>query len=185
MPGQASVSHRKARAWWLPALVLLMLLSGCATTREVGFVDPAHARARYGSFLAYAAFRDLGIEASYERALCRSLHAAHQTCTTLLRAAPPTREQTGASRHAAARASGAAASIVVALVDVDSRARRALSDGGPSYRVSVIDNAAQAVVARFAVHTPASAGRSTPRLAQALARAVTRGLRENHLLMPH
>lgn len=164
------------------ALALGLLLTACAGVRVSSFVDPAGHSRPYDGFLAYAAFSDLGIEAAYEQALCKRLHDAGHACTTLLKVAPPTREHTGASRHAAARDSGAQAVIIIELVDDDSSARQRLTEGGPGYRISLIDNASQTVVMRLAAQAPA--GRRALRTrAAALAEAIVATLKDRALLL--
>lgn len=172
-----------ARRWreCLIAAVAVCLVAGCATPRVQRFADPAHADARYDGFLAYAAFSDLGLEATYERALCRRLLAAGHACTTLLAAAPPTRQQDGASRHAASRRSGAQAVVLIELADRANAARQALAGGRAAYEVSVIDNARQTVVTKMAVAAPR--GRREPeQRAAALAKAIVEALADESLL---
>ncbi|WP_123631827.1 hypothetical protein [Salinisphaera orenii] len=97
-------------------------------------VDPAHADTRYDGFIVYAAFDDVGLRMRYERALCARLIAAGHACTTMIAAAPPTREQDAASRHAASRNSGAQATLLIEFAEVTGDARRLLAGGAPATR---------------------------------------------------
>lgn len=169
------------------ALLGLALLAACASgpRPEAGFgidavVDPAHADTRYDGFIVYAAFDDPGLRMRYERALCARLNAAGHACTTMIAAAPPTREQNAASRHAATRNSGAQATLLVELADSTGAARRQLAGGRPGYEIRVIDNGAQSVAQLITV-----AGRGDGSVSQrssALAAAVVAGLRSGSLL---
>jgi len=150
----------------------VVALAGCASSPEIAsYLDPIAADHRYDGFLAYAAFTDLGLEARYENALCERLMSAGHACTTMLAAAPPTRDQDAASRHAATRASGAQATIVIELASPDSISRRLLADCAPGFEISVIDNANQQVVARVAIEITREAV-DARRLAAAISRAL-------------
>ncbi|MBS61866.1 MAG: hypothetical protein CMN27_02815 [Salinisphaera sp.] len=157
-------------------------LAGCAGAPGYRFVDPAHQAQRYDGFLAYGAFADLAIEAAFEQALCDRLFAAGHACTPMLAAAPPTREQNAASRHAASRTSGAQATIVIELADMDTVSRRVIGQGRAAYNVRVIDNAAQQVSARFVFDSPDGARRSVAKQADALARRIVAALEAESLL---
>ena len=157
-----------------------MLLSACAGSRIEAVVDPAHADTRYDGFIVYAAFDDVGLRMRYERALCARLIAAGHACTTMIAAAPPTREQDAASRHAASRNSGAQATLLIELAEGTGDARRLLAGGRPGYEIRVIDNSAQTVAQLISV-----AGRRDGSLSQRaaeLADAVVAGLRSGSLL---
>jgi len=170
----------------LRALVVLLpviALAGCAAAPAVdSFVDPAAAGQRYDGFLAYAAFSDLGVEANYEKALCLELRARGHACTTMLSAAPPTREQDAASRHAATRASGAQATIVIELADMESLSRRVIANARPAYDVSLVDNEQQQVVARFFLESPSSVRASVRSQSESLAQTIATAMARSSLL---
>ena len=160
-----------------------VLLGGCSAAPVYDFVDPAHRDARYDGFLAYAAFEDLALRAAFERALCARLYDAGHACETMLAAAPPTREQDAASRHAASRRSGAQATLLINLADTRSPERAALAQARPAYEISVLDNQQQTVVARFAMEaSDARHGGSVPDRANRLARRLVAALERESLL---
>ena len=163
------------------ALVCLML-AGCASAPGYRFVDPGYEDTRYDGFIAYAAFTDLAIEAAFEHALCKRLYAAGHACTTMLDVAPPTREQDGASRHAASRANGAQASIVIELADMDSVSRRVIGHARPAYNVRVVDNADQRVAVQLAIESPAGTRGTVSQQADVLARQIVAALDQAALL---
>ncbi|MES1949610.1 hypothetical protein S4A8_02085 [Salinisphaera sp. S4-8] len=162
--------------------LVCLMLAGCASTPAYRFVDPGYDDTRYDGFIAYAAFTDLAIEAAFEQALCKRLLAAGHACTPMLDAAPPTREQDGASRHAASRASGAQASIVIELADMDSVSRRVIGQARPAYNVRVVDNADQRVAVQLAIESPAGARAAVSQQADALARQIVAALDQAALL---
>ncbi|WP_293623883.1 hypothetical protein [Salinisphaera sp.] len=173
---------RRFAAVAILGLSMALGLAGCAGAPGYRFVDPAHQAQRYDGFLAYGAFADLAIEAAFEQALCDRLFAAGHACTPMLAAAPPTREQNAASRHAASRTSGAQATIVIELADMDTVSRRVIGQGRAAYNVRVIDNAAQQVSARFVFDSPDGARRSVAKQADALARRIVAALEAESLL---
>ncbi|MES1928419.1 hypothetical protein SADO_04150 [Salinisphaera dokdonensis CL-ES53] len=158
------------------------MLAGCASTPVYDFVDPAHRDARYDGFLAYAAFEDLALRAAFEDAVCTRLFKAGHACETMLSAAPPTREQDAASRHAASRRSGAQATLLINVADTQSPERASLAHGQPAYEISLLDNARQEVVARFATESQAKRGMSTRKQADRLARRLVGALERESLL---
>ncbi|GAB3675393.1 hypothetical protein [Salinisphaera aquimarina] len=159
------------------------LLPGCATApASYDFVDPAYDEIRYDGFMAYAAFADRAIEAAFEQALCKRLNSAGHACTTMLREAPPTREQDAASRHRASRASGAQATIVIEIADPQSVSRQIIAGGRPAYEVSLVDNADQLVTGRFYIEAGTHRDDSVARQARALADRITAALDEHSLL---
>lgn len=161
----------------------MVLLAGCAAAPgSYGFVDPAHAEARYDGFIVYAAFADRAIEAAYEKALCQRLYRAGHACTTMLKEAPPTREQDAASRHHASQTSGAQATIVIEIADPDSVSRQAIADGRLAYDVSLVDNAGQNVTARFFIEAGDNRRTSVAAQADALADHITAALDDRALL---
>lgn len=131
--------------------------------------------------MAYAAFADRTIEAAFEQALCVRLAAAGHACTTMLQAAPPTREQDSASRHQASRASGAQAIIVIELADPATVSRRLIAASRPAYEISVIDNARQQVVARVFLETDPAAQQPVTAKAEELARRIVAALGQSAL----
>lgn len=173
---------RRTLALAATCVALATALLGCASAPAYRFVDRAHEDSRYDGFLAYAAFADLAIEAAFERALCARLLQAGHACTPMLDAAPPTREQDGASRHAASKASGAQASVVIELADTDSASRRAIGHGWPAFNVRVIDNADQAVSAQLAFESTRNARQSVAKQADELARRIVSALEHESLL---
>jgi hypothetical protein len=159
-----------------------VLLAGCAATPVYRFVDPAHDGARYDGFMAYGAFADPTIEAAFEQALCERLLAAGHACTPMLRAAPPTREQDAASRHTASRTSGAQATILIELADIENASRRVIGAGRPAYEISVIDNKEQKVVAKLLMETRRRRGAAVAQEAEALADRIVAALAAESLL---
>ena len=157
-------------------------LAGCASAPSYRFVDPAQQDMRYDGFLAYGAFADVAIEAAFEQALCDRLFAAGHACTSMLAAAPPTRQQDAASRHAASRASGAQATIVIELADMHTTSRRVIGHGRVAYNVRVIDNAGQQVTAQFAFDSASGARQSVATQADELARRIVSALKKESLL---
>lgn len=147
------------------------------------FINPASASRTYDGFLAYAAFKDLGVEGRYEQALCKRLEKAGHACVSMLALATPTRHQDGSSRARAATTSGAQASIVIELADPATDSRRLLADGRPGYRVSLIDTQSKRVVAVFAIEQGSHPAGLRQRAAR-LADAVVTSLAGNDLLPP-
>jgi hypothetical protein len=173
---------RRILALAATCVALATALLGCASAPAYRFVDPAHEDSRYDGFLAYAAFADLAIEAAFERALCDRLFQAGHACTPMIKAAPPTREQDAASRHAASRASGAQATIMIELADMDTVSRRVIGHARPAYNVRVIDNAGQQVTAQFAFDSASGARQSVATQADELARRIVSALKKESLL---
>jgi hypothetical protein len=162
--------------------LLAVLLAGCAATPAYRFVDPAHDGARYDGFMAYGAFADPTIEAAFEQALCQRLLTAGHACTPMLRAAPPTREQNAASRHTASRTSGAQATILIELADMENASRRVIGAGRPAYEISVIDNKEQKVVAKLFMESRQRSGAAVAPQAEALAERIVTALAGESLL---
>jgi hypothetical protein len=100
----------------------------------------------------------------------------------MLEAAPPTREQDAASRHGASRASGAQATIMIELADMDTVSRRVIGHARPAYNVRVIDNAGQQVTAQFAFDSASGARQSVATQADELARRIVSALKKESLL---
>lgn len=166
------------------AVALAVGVAGCAHPPPVDRYQAADTGPlSYDGFLAYGAFKDLAVEGRFEKALCRRLMQAGHACTPMLAIATPTSPQDSASRQRAMQASGAQAALVVELLDPDTTSRRVLADGQPAYRVSVIDIASQAVVARLAISNPDTANTLNAR-ANAVAEATTGSLADAGWLAP-
>ena len=135
----------------LAAILLLGLAAGCAATDTQSFIAPAAHNPRYDGFLAYGAFRDLGVEGRFEKALCERLAKAGHACVPMLAVATPTRPQDAASRQRAAHTSGAQAIVIIELADTHTTSRQVLTNGAPGYKVSLVDVSDQKVVAQFAI----------------------------------
>lgn len=158
--------------------VLSMLLAGCSSLPTQSHVATDQ---QYDGFLAYAAFSDLGVEGAFEKAICQRLQSQGHACRTMLEEVPPVVPGDQVDYYQAALASGAQAVVFIELADMDSQSRQVLANGQPAYRVSLLDTQTRAVVARFAVE--GRPGRQQPReRGQALARAVTQALEQQHLL---
>ena len=178
-----SIENVLIRCWLPIALVLPLMLGGCAGARVQSVVDPAYGRAetRYDGFLAYALFKDLALEAEFERALCERLLAAGHACIPMIEAAPPTRAQNGAIRHRASINSGAQASLLIELADPDNAVRQTLAPGQAAFEVSVVDNASQQVAAHLTIALD-HCGKPPAELAQTVADAVVAELKTRKLL---
>lgn len=159
------------------------LVTGCAATRTVGYVDPAYQGNGYSSFVTYAAFKDMALEARYERALCAALRREASMCSTMLAEAPPTRSQTAERRHRATDRSGADATVHIELAPhADSEAVEKLGRPGTRYQVTVFDNQTDIVVARFEVQTPPGMATSPRSRSATLAAGIVHGLDRKTLL---
>lgn len=168
--------------FWVVALAIGA--AGCASQPPVDRYQAANTGPlAYDGFLAYGAFKDLAVEGRFEKALCARLMQAGHACTPMLAIATPTSPQDSASRQRAMQDSGAQAALIVELLDPDTTSRRVLADGRPAYRVSVIDIASQAVVARLVIRNPDGANTLDAR-AKAVAEATSRSLEDAGWLAP-
>ena len=76
------------------AAILLIVISGCATTKITGFSDPAHSNRTYSNTVVFAS--NLGLEkaAELESRICREFTKRGTSCYSFLTLFPPTRDHT-------------------------------------------------------------------------------------------
>jgi len=97
------------------ALAMVILLSGCTTTKFTGFTDPDFQGKKYSSYVAYLLNGNLDTAQEIESALCEHIEKYGATCKTAQQLFPPTRSYTPDDRGEIARRQGADAVLMIAL----------------------------------------------------------------------